>query len=87
MAIRPSKETWAAVRLAYISGQTAKELERLYGVPADAIHRRSSRYQWAASAGATEAITCRVADRLDATCERLAAICGRLENVLTTGAT
>ena len=46
MGIRLSKEAWAAIRVAYEAGSTARELAALYGLTAGAIHRRSYRHGW-----------------------------------------
>ncbi len=46
MAIRLSKDAWAAIRQAYMGGATARELAPRYGVTAGAIRKKSCEQGW-----------------------------------------
>lgn len=46
MSTRMSEARWAALKTSFLSGVTAKELERQYSVPARTIYSRSTRQKW-----------------------------------------
>lgn len=72
MAIRMSLQDWDAVRLAYMTGESAKSLARRYPVKADSIHKRSSRERWRESLAPTPAKVSAI-DRLEAVAARIEA--------------
>jgi hypothetical protein len=47
MAIRPTKQTWDAIRIEYVRGATAAELaQRFSHIKAASIHARATRERW-----------------------------------------
>lgn len=46
MAVRLTKQSWSAIKVAYVQGHTAKELAQQFGIAAKTVHNRSSRERW-----------------------------------------